>query len=214
MGKVKETLSKNRVVFIIILALIIIAAVVGIVIGVNKYNDNKKKEEEKKAIETAINNYMTAFNELDSTKMLESIDSKAAYAWSDCEGNLDEFKKAYDATSDEKIEEYNSDMSSQIEILKNFYGKYLDYYRVELSEITDYENVENIDGMKKVTAKTKTTYSYEGSEESSEEEVYFYIYNNKIVTMESVPEDNTEDTTNEMVTNEADINVISEDSEA
>ena len=207
MGKVKEVLSKNKVVVILIVIIILLAAVIGIKFALDKYNENKKEEETQANIKNAINEYMEAFNDLDTSRLLESIDLKAACAWSECEGNLDEFETVYGEITEEDIQEYNSDLGSKIEMNKTFYEKYLDYHEIELTEINSYEDVDQVEGLVRVTAKITERYSYEGQEETLEENVYYYIYNGKLISMETIEDVDTQTETNSNTETTEDTNV-------
>ena len=80
---------------------------------------------------------------------------------------------------------------------------------MELGEIKDTKDIEGVDGLVKSTATIKESYSYDGQEQASEQEVYFYIYNGKIVSMEEVGKqdgsgDNTEKDNKEQTDTEKD----------
>jgi len=194
MSKVKEFIGKNKIFIAIVVVLLIVAIVIAAVTISKKVSEKKERE----AIENTINSYMESFNSLDGDKMLETIDSKAAYAWSQCEGTESEkesgFKKAYDETSDDNIKTYENNLKSELKMLSTMYNKYLDYYKVELVEIKDITKVKDTEGLIKVKAKTKTTFSYQSKETTDDSDVIFYLYNGKIVTMDEDSSEETEST--------------------
>lgn len=204
MKKVKEFIVKNKI-FMIVAVILIIA--IAVIVGIKLHKDNVVKKE-KAAIKETVEKYMTAFNELNSENMLNTIDAKAAYAWSQCSGTTAEkekqFKEEYDKTKDTDAESYINNMKNEIAMLSSIYEKYLDNYKVELADMEDFEEVEGVEGLVKVKAKTKTSFTYEGNENKSESDAVFYLYNGKIITMEDASNTSTETTTDENKTETTD----------
>lgn len=189
MEKLKEFFTKNKVVVIVLVAVLVIALVAGIIFAVINNNNKKEAELEKAAVEQAINNYILAFNELNADKMINAVDSKAACAWSACGGDVTKFAECYSKVTDEEVLAYENDARNQVDMQKSFYGTYLDYYKIELTDLATCEKVNEVDGLVKATGELKTTFSYEGQEESDSSKVMFYLYNNKVVSMDDVEEE-------------------------
>ena len=201
MEKVKEFIVKNKIFMIVALLLIIAIAVL---VGIKVHKDNVAKREQE-AIEQTIEKYVKSLSELKVDEMLDTVDVKAAYAWSQCKGSTadekeKEFKEQYDKTADNDVEAYKNSMESEINMLKTIYEKYLKDYKAEIVEIGKYEPVQGIDGLIKIKGKTVTSFNFEGQENKTETEVIFYLYNGKIVMMEDASPDkeetNTTDTGN------------------
>ena len=206
MEKGQEFFKNNKIAVTIISIVLLIAIVAVAVVLVQKNSEKKKEEEKNESIKNAISDYVVAYNELDKDKMLAAIDSKAACAWANCEADTTKFKEQYDKVTDEDKKSYeNNNIVSKVEMLKTFYDTYLDYHKMELGEIKDTKDIDGVDGLVKSTATIKESYSYDGQEQASEQQVYFYIYNGKIVSMEEVgKEDNTEDDTKKDNNNQVD----------
>ncbi len=205
MEKVKEFFKNNKIAVTIIIAVLLIAIIAVAIVLVQKNGEKKKEEQKNEAIKTAINDYMVAFNELDKNKMLAAVDSKAACAWANCEGDTSRFKEQYDKVTDEDKKTYeDNNISSRVEMLKSFYDNYLDYHKVELVSIEETKDIDGVEGLSKTTAKIKEMYSYDGQEQTQEQSVYFYIYNGKVVSMEEVTADGENVEENDMDTKDID----------
>lgn len=199
MEKVKEFFKNNKIAVTIITVVLLIAIIAVAVVLIQKNSEKKKEEEKNESIKNAISDYVVAYNELDKDKMLAAIDSKAACAWANCEADTTKFKEQYDKVTDEDKKSYeDNNIVSRVEMLKTFYETYLDYHKMELASIKDTKDIEGVDGLLKSTATIKESYSYDGQEQQSEQEVYFYIYNGKIVSMEEASkEDESNKSTDE-----------------
>lgn len=197
--------KKNiKIIIIALVSILIIAAIVLIVaIVFNKANDNEeekiikeisieetnKMEAEERLAKITISNYIDAFNSLDSDKLLATIDLKAAAAWEKLTGTLEEKEKSflekYMATTNEEVETYTKNAKSEFSTQKSVYEKYLDNYKVTIEEMSNLEKVEGVEGLYKIKAKLITEYAYEGNPSRDESSAYFYLYNDKIVTLEN-----------------------------
>jgi len=199
MKKIKDLLLKNKV-FVIVALILLIA--IAVLVGVNVHKNNVVKKEQE-AIKETVEKYIAAFNDLDADKMFETIDPKAGYAWSQLDGTTSEkegkFKEQLDKTTDTEAESYKNNLKSEINVMKTVYSKYLENYKVELTNLEKHEKVDGVEGLIKVKAETKTSYTYDGKEDSTTGKVLLYLYNGKIVTMEDTKEENTteENTTSE-----------------
>lgn len=194
MEKLKEFFTKNKIVVIALAVVLVIALVAGIIFAILNNNSKKAAELEKAAIEQAINNYILAFNELNADKMINAVDSKAACAWSACGGDVTKFAECYSNVTEEEVLAYENDARNQVDMQKSFYGTYLDYYKIELTELTTCEKVAEVEGLVEAEGNLKTTFSYEGQEESDDSSVVFYLYNGKVVSMDDVEEEKTTET--------------------
>lgn len=194
MEKLKEFFTKNKIVVIALAVVLVIALVAGIIFAILNNNSKKAAELEKAAIEQAINNYILAFNELNADKMINAVDSKAACAWSACGGDVTKFAECYSKVTEEEVLAYENDARNQVDMQKSFYGTYLDYYKIELTELTTCEKVAEVEGLVEAEGNLKTTFSYEGQEESDDSSVVFYLYNGKVVSMDDVEEEKTTET--------------------
>ena len=162
MKKVKDLLLKNKV-FVIVALILLIA--IAVLVGVNVHKNNVVKKEQE-AIKETVEKYIAAFNDLDADKMFETIDPKAGYAWSQLDGTTSEkegkFKEQLDKTTDTEAESYKNNLKSEINVMKTVYSKYLENYKVELTNLEKHEKVDGVEGLIKVKAETKTSYTYDG----------------------------------------------------
>ena len=175
----------------IIFAVIIIISTISFYI--KPFGILEKNEESKENVESAetteesnnylykitITNYMDAFNRLDITKMLALIDTKAACAWLKCDspdlpGKEKEFQNKYDSLTDNEIAIYTNQLKDDVRVMKDMNSDNSEDNSITLIEIGDKEKVSGVDNLTKVKAKA-----------SDESKLLFYLYNDKIVSIEN-----------------------------
>lgn len=182
---------KKRIVALSIIIVVLILAVVGGVFLVNKYNKNKAEEEKVGNIKNVINEYFDAHNNYNVDKYLNVLDLRGGVAFEKCSEDLSKFKETYDAVSEDEIEVYKNAKSNEMDMFKVLRTQTLDYCTTELNNVKDYEEVNGIEGMIKADIETTEKFAYQGNETVKQKEATCYIYNNKIVSMQTVEETET-----------------------
>ena len=188
MKKEKSDVSKKRVIFLVILVIVLILVVIAGVIFLNKYNQNKQEEEKFNNIKSIISEYFDSHNNYDSEKYLNIIDSRGKAALLECGDDLSKFDESYKEIKDEQVQEYENEAKNEMDMLKRLQTEYLDYCTTELNSVNGYEEVKDAGGLIKAEIKTTEKFAYQGNETVREKEAVCYIYNNKVVSLQTTEE--------------------------
>ena len=133
----------------------------------------------------AVKSYISAMDKGDADKFIASMDLKGSLAWSECEGDEDDFEDTYNDLDedDDDVKEQLDYAEELMEDMINSLDDDYESYSVKVKKIREVEKL--ADGLYEVKAQIETKYEDEdGDEEDSTDTTTFIVYKNKVISME------------------------------
>lgn len=172
LGKIGNFLKSHiKLILILVAIIIVVIIVIRIIAG---------------GPERAVRNYVKAISDADVDKVIEQMDFRALKAWSECDGDEDDFQDAYDDidVDDEDTKDEFDQAEKYFENLIDNITDNFEEYNVKVIEIKDKEKLAK--DLYKIKAQVESkTVDEDGDERETSTTTTFIVYKNKVVTMEN-----------------------------